>query len=174
METNDTNNYLLKKQIRKEAMKRISGNYALTNEMLHLHWNEIDWKELSSNITINWTSEILDHWKDEINWHQLSQNSGDNLLIGEFLERFKDYWDWKELSDNSNFKISYELIDKYIDRWDWNKLINRYFDDDLYSMDFYLRYQKYIPMDKFEDSLLWEAIVAAERDAIEKDLIMGK
>ena len=63
---------------------------------------------------------------------------------------------------------------KYIDRWDWNKLVNRYFDDDLYSMDFYLRYQKYIPFEILEGSLLWEAIVTDERDAIEKELIFGK
>ena len=62
METNNTIETLLKTQIRKEAMKKISSDFALTNDMIHQYWHELDWKELSDNREINWTTEMIEKY----------------------------------------------------------------------------------------------------------------
>ena len=175
METNNTIEALLKKQVKKEAMKRISSEFALTNDMIHQYWHDLDWHEISDNREINWTTEMLDRWKNEIDWKQLSKTSNEILLSPEIIERYKDFWDWQELSDNSDLKLSYELIDKYIDRWDWAKLINGHWrEEEIYSLDFLKRYQQYIPVDELEDSSLWYAIVDEAVENIKKDMIFGK
>ena len=175
METNNTIDALLKKQVRKEAMKRISSNFALTNEMIHRYWHELDWHEISDNSEINWTTEMLDRWKGEIDWHALSQTSNENLLTPEMIERYKDLWDWHELSDNCNLHLTYELIDKFIDCWDWSKLIGGHWrEETLYSLDFFKRYHQYILIEKFEDSALLDSIIVEAAENIKKDMISGK
>lgn len=175
METNNVIETLLNKQIRKEAMKKISSDFALTNDMIHQYWHELDWKEVSDNREINWTTEMLDRWKNEIDWTMLSQTSNEILLSPEMLEKYKDLWDWHELSDNSDLTLSYELIDKFIDRWDWKRLIRSHWREDrLFSLDFLKRYQQYIPVDELEDSALWDAIVDETVENIKKDMIFGK
>lgn len=175
METNETIEALLKKQVRKEAMKRISSHFALTNEMLHRYWHELDWKEISDNSEINWTTEVIDHWKDEIDWNVLSQTSNENLLTPEMIERYKDLWDWHELSENSYLKLTYELIDKFIDRWDWKALINSHWrEDTLFSLDFLKRYQQYISVENLEESALWDSIIDEAVENLKKDMIFGK
>lgn len=175
METNNTIETLLKKQVRKEAMKRISSHFALTNEMLHRYWHELDWEEISDNSEILWTTEMIDHWKDELDWHVLSQTSNENLLTPEMIERYKDYWDWTDLSENSYLKLTYELLDKYIDKWNWKALINCHWrENSLFSLDFLKRYQQYIPVEDLEESALWDCIVDEAVDKIKKDMIFGK
>ena len=67
------------------------------------------------------------------------------------------------------------MIDKYIDRWDWAKLINGHWrEEEIYSLDFLKRYQQYIPVDKLEDSALWDAIIDEAVENIKKDMIFGK
>ena len=43
METNKVNDYLMKKMIQKEAMKKISADYPLTDELLMEYRNDLDW-----------------------------------------------------------------------------------------------------------------------------------
>ena len=175
METNNTIEALLKKQVKKEAMKKISADFALTNDMIHQYWHELDWHEISNNREINWTTEMLDRWKNEIDWSMLSQTSNELLLSPEIIERYKVLWDWHELSDNCNLTLSYEMIDKYIERWDWAKLIRSHWrEEKLFSLDFLKRYQQYIPVDELENSALWDAIIDEAVENIKKDMIFGK
>ena len=95
--------------------------------------------------------------------------ANEEILIPELIEKFKDRWDWSELSDNTDLKLTYDLIDKYIGRWDWDRLINRGWYNNscyLYSIEFFNRYAQYIPMEDFENSSLWNAIVEEEENAI--------
>lgn len=115
MEANKLGDYLLKDTIRKQAMKSISANYPLNNEMLNKYPNELDWEEVSDNDNISWTVAMIDRWKNILNWKVFSQTSNEAILTLEILEKFKDQWDWGELSGNQCLKLTFDLIDKYID-----------------------------------------------------------
>ena len=173
MEANKLGDYLLKETIRKQAMKSISANYPLNNEMLNKYPNELDWEEVSDNDNISWTVAMIDRWKNILNWKVFSQTSNEAILTPEILEKFKDQWDWGELSGNQSLKLTFDLIDKYIDRWDWDRLINRWLDEEskIYSWDFLHRYEQHIPVEDFENSCLFNALVLEEATTIQKGLI---
>ena len=175
METNKVNDYLMKKMIQKEAMKKISSDYPLNDELLMKYSNDLDWEEVSGNSNIKWTAAMINYWGDRLNWKTFSERANEEILIPELIEKFKDRWDWSELSDNTDLKLTYDLIDKYIGRWDWGRLINRgWYNNscDLYSIEFFNRYAQYIPMEDFENSSLWNAIVEEEENAIKKAIML--
>ncbi len=156
-------------------MKKISSDYPLNDELLMEYSNDLDWEEVSGNSNIKWTAAMINCWGDRLNWKTFSERANEEILIPELIEKFKDRWDWSELSDNSDLKLTYDLIDKYIDRWDWDRLINRGWyssESELYSIDFLNRYVKYIPMEDFEKSNLWDAIVEEEENAIKKAIML--
>ena len=114
MEANKLGDYLLKETIRKQAMKSISANYPLNNEMLNKYPSELDWEEVSDNDNISWTVAMIDRWKNILNWKVFSQTSNEAILTPEILEKFKDQWDWGELSGNQSLKLTFDLIDPFI------------------------------------------------------------
>ena len=50
MEAKNLGNYLTQKLVHKCAMKSVSTEYPLTDEMLKKYRNELDWDEVSSRI----------------------------------------------------------------------------------------------------------------------------
>ena len=175
METNNMQDFLLKKQIRKEAMESISENFPLTKEMMKAYLHELNWTMVSRNSNINWTPELIKTFENQIDWKEFSGCADEKLLCAEIIEQFKDKWDWKELSENSNLKFSYELLDKYIDKWDWSAIIQwrpwgR--DNHTFSFDFLKRYQDRIPVDELENSALWSDIIDEEAEAIKKEMLL--
>ena len=175
METNNMQDYLLKKQIRKEAMERISEDYPLTREMMKSYRNELDWSKVSRNSSINWTPDLINDFANLIDWKEFSGSIDEKLLCAEIIEQFKDKWDWTELSGNCSLKLTYELLDKYIDRWDWSAIIQwRRWDreNNILSFDFLKRYQERIPVDELEDSALWSDIVEEEAETIKKEMLL--
>ena len=124
MEKQQLNDYLLNKQIRKEAMKEISSDFALTEAMMREYRNELDWSEVSQNRNIMWSASMIEFLKRRIDWSVFSSHVNEKALTPNIIERFKDNWDWKELSGNECLHLSYELVDKYVDKWDWPSLIN--------------------------------------------------
>ena len=182
MEKQDLASALLKKQIQKEAWENISRNYPLTENMLMRHSSDLNWEEVSRNSSIHWDVGMLERFRSRIHWEVFSRNADDDILSEEVIEKFKDSWDWSELSGNSSLPLSYELIDKYIDRWDWNQLTNhcyriRYRIHDgrsiILGMDFFERYQQYIPIEDLERSAVWSNMVDEEEEAIKRELIVG-
>lgn len=180
MEKKDLASALLKKQIQKEAWENISRNYPLTENMLMRHSSDLNWEEVSGNSSIHWDVGLLELFRGRIDWKVFSRNADDDILSEEVIEKFKDSWDWSELSGNSSLPLSYELIDKHIDRWDWNQLTNNYHRHCIHggrrnvlNMDFFERYQQYIPIEDLERSALWSNMVDEEEEAIKKELIMG-
>ena len=185
MEKQDLASALLKKQIQKEAWENISRNYLLTENMLMQHSSDLNWEEVSRNSSIHWDVGMLDRFRGRIDWKVFSGNADDDILSEEVIEKFKDNWDWSELSGNPNLPLCYNLIDKYIDRWDWNQLTNNYHRlrnrhcihdgrSILFGMDFFERYQQYIPIEDLERSAVWSNMVDEEEEAIKRELIMGR
>ena len=175
METNKTQDFLLKKQIRKEAMDRISLEYPLTAEMLKNYSDELNWTKVSNNASINWSIDMIKAFEYYIDWTEFSEFVSEKLLYDEVIDRFKDKWDWKALSNNNGLKLTYELLDRYIDRWDWSAIIKRgewNKREDIFSLEFLKRYQDRIPMEELENSELWMDIVEKEMDAIKKEMIL--
>ena len=76
--------------------------------------------------------------------------------------------------DNPSFEgWSYHLLDKFADEWGggWSYLINNQRLAYLFSVDFVVRYQRHIPWNELEGSLLGEKVREELCRAKEKDLI---
>ena len=182
MEKQDLASALLKKQIQKEAWENISRKYPLTERMLMQNLSELDWKKVSRNPSIHWDVDMLERYRCSIDWEVFSGNADNEILSEVVIEKFKDKWDWSELSGNPNLPLSYELIDKYIDRWDWARLIDHchyhYHNNrgeikgKVLNMEFFNRYQQYIPAEALENSQLWNRLVDEEEEAIKRELIL--
>lgn len=68
-----------------------------TIPMVQKFKNLIDWKRFSSYASENFlTEETLETFKDKWDWKELSSNRSLNLTE-ELLEKFIDKWDWKEI-----------------------------------------------------------------------------
>lgn len=81
--------------------------------------NSLNWKSLSRNKKIEWSSKIIDKFIDKWNWSSLSRNETvpfDQELIYKFSER----WDWDSFSYNDKFPWSFELVDKYEDKLEFS------------------------------------------------------
>lgn len=197
MEKQQLNDYLQSKQLRAEAFKELSGSYPLTEEMMLAFQNELDWTKVSDNRSISWCAAKVERWKNRIDWKAFSSNVDTKFLTPNNIERFKDYWDWGALSGRYDLIYTCELIDKYLDRWNWAKLINNYYNNvqryfyhshysrlgrrtdydpkhisyQLPPRAFLERYQQYIPVENFENSALWNALVEDEKTRIEQELV---
>jgi len=176
METNDLGDYLIRKNVRKEAMREISRDYPLNEEMLKKYRNELDWAEVSDNSNIGWTVAMIERWKNKLDWKVLSNTSNTALLTTEVIEKFKNQWDWETLSMNTDLILSFDLIDKFIDCWDWSNLINRQFhnEDGFSYWELLSRYRQYIPVEDIERTCLWSFLVDEEISVIRKELVLGE
>jgi hypothetical protein len=175
METNDLGDYLIRKNVRKEAMSKISRDYPLNEEMLKKYRDELDWAEVSDNSNIGWTVAMLERWKNKLDWKVLSNTSNATLLTTEVIEKFKDLWDWETLSGNPKLMLSFDLLDKFIDCWDWSNIIDRYvLNDKTPSWELFRRYRQYIPVENIERTWLWDFLVEEEVSAIKKELVLGE
>ena len=175
METNDLGDYLIRKNVRKEAMSKISKDYPLNEEMMKKYRDELDWAEVSDNSNIGWTVAMIERWKNKLDWKVLSNTSNTTLLTTEVIEKFKDRWDWETLSGNTKLTLSFDLIDKFIDYWDWSNIIDRYvLSDEVPSWELLRRYRQYIPVGNLEKSFLWDYLVEEEISVIRKELVLGE
>ena len=86
METNNVNDYLMKKMIQKEAMKKISSDYPLNDELLMKYSNDLDWEEVSGNSNIKWTAAMINFWSNRLNWKTFSERANEEILIPELIE----------------------------------------------------------------------------------------
>ena len=114
--------------------------------MLEKHKTKVDWKEISKNSNIVWTPAMLDKFRKCIDWKVLSNTGCETILTEETQEQFKVYWDWSEL----------------IDRWR---------EEELYTLDFMERYADKIPSSKLQDSRLWTALVEKRAKDLKLEVI---
>ena len=110
---------------------------------------------------------------------EISDRKGDwsFVLTEPYLEKYANQMDQLflfGLSYDSSFEgWSYYLLDKLADKWGvgWSYLINNQRLAHLFSVDFVVRYQRYIPWDELEGSLLGEKVREELCGAKGKDLI---
>ena len=75
---------------------------------------------------------------------------------------------FSELSARRN-----ELLEKYADLWDWNEII-RIWRNSIYEdkgIDFYDKFQEYIPASKLQNSALWNEMVEQQMNSLIRDII---
>lgn len=162
---------IIAQELTKEAWKKLSREFKWTEELLKKYQYDIDWEALSQNSDMLWTSSILDNYSHRIDWKTLSSYADERLLTPKNIEEFVNKWDWNELSANCNLKLSFELLDKYFTKWDWECIINRWRQDDLFSLEFFERYKEYIPGEEFQSSSLWDSLVEKQMAKIEQEIL---
>ena len=128
-----------------EAWGNISGNFPFSEAQLEKFADKLDWKEVSGNTNILWTSQML--------------------------EKFKDNWNWEELSDNSC--LTPELIDRFADYINWKALINNWSCCQKFATEEFVRkYSDRIPACDFKGSCLWRELVERKEKQIKKQICL--
>jgi hypothetical protein len=107
----------------------ISFRCTLTHEQLRKYQNILEWSFLVCSHSINWTTEIMDEFKDRIfekddPYPEINNNSSLPWSI-EFIERYKDLWDWELLGQNDKVignpeirKYFYSYLYEYIEQYE--------------------------------------------------------
>jgi hypothetical protein len=81
----------------------ISHWFKLTHQQLTSFQTLLNWDYIVCNLAINWTSEIMDEFKDRVFIDELYPkiNINDSLPWSiEFIERYEDRWNWYLLGRN--------------------------------------------------------------------------
>lgn len=112
---------------------------------LEKYKDKVDWTEISKNEDIPWDALMLEHFKNYIDWKQLSNNNNRKLFTHANLKAFADYWDWSALSENWKINWTFSLLNRYADRWDWKKIVDNDSLEAMFSIDFVVKYRRYLP-----------------------------
>ena len=164
-------NEFMEKVLNDSAWKELAGNFQWTEQMLEKHKTKVDWKEIYKNSNIVWTPAMLDKFRKCIDWKVLSNTGCETILTEETQEQFKVYWDWSVLSGNSDLNLNYQMIDRFIDLWDWSELIDRWREEELYTLHLMERYADKIPSSKLQDSRLWTDLVEKRAKDLKLEVI---
>ena len=152
-----TSNEFLNSVLEDAAWKELSGKISFTMEMLDNYSKKLDWYEISRNREILWTFDGLLKFSGKIYWDIFSSNFPDSFINEVFLEKFADRIDWNIISDRDCFYNNWYLLEKFADRADWNKIISNW--DIEKPVEFFNKFENYIPMSKFQTSRLWDKFV---------------
>lgn len=140
----------------------MSDSFVWNEEFLEQYKDHVDWEKISECGNVLWDFSLLEHFKDYINWKKLSAvRNSKKLHTEKNLEAFADYWDWSELSRNPSLDWTFSLIDRYADRWDWKEIADNFTlaSNNMFSIDFMLRYQKYLsPLEELKDTFLGRCV----------------
>lgn len=168
-----TNDDFMRNILIEEAHKKLSSNFSWSETLLEKYQNCVDWNSISSNDNIQWTIPMITKFFKRINWSTFSECNNDTVLLPEVIEAFKHKWDWHKLSGNPNVPFTDELLEKYADLWDWNEIIgiwgNSIYEDK--GIDFYDKFQEYIPASKLQNSALWNEMVEQQMNSLIRDII---
>lgn len=164
-----TNNDFLNSVLETEAWKEISGYELLSMDILDKYADKLDWKEISENSNIIWTLEGINKFAGRLNWSDFSQNCPDHFINEITLQKFAHRWDWKAISNRACFYNDWTLLEKFADKADWSEVItNRNIEKPL---EFFNRFQQYVPMAKLQDSHLWNSMVEARAKRILQEVV---
>lgn len=159
MTTRRLSNEFMEEMLNDAAWEDLAADFAWTEQLLEKYEDKLNWEKISDNVNILWTQSMLDKFRNRIDWNALSSNSNKLLFTKANLIRFKNYWNWSELSSNNFFKPSPDILEELKDMFNWGELINRYFEDELYSFDFLEQVIDKIPLSQLQTSQLWSSIV---------------
>ena len=168
-----TNNDFMQNILNEEAWKDLSSDFEWTETLLEKYQNKVNWDEISSNSRVQWTVPMIKKFARRINWSNFSSTAEERFVTPDLIETFKDLWDWHELSNNSDVDLTYELLEKYADLWDWEKIIdawrNKVFEGK--GVQFYNKFQQYIPASKLQNSSLWREMVDEQKQNLIAEII---
>lgn len=164
-----TNNEFLNSVLETEAWKEVSVRESLSMSMLERFADKVDWDELSGNQNVLWTVDGISKFANRINWNEFSRSCLDTLISEMTLRKFANKWDWKNLSNRDAIYNNWSLLEKFADKVDWGEVINNWSIEK--PLEFFARFQQYIPMAKLQDSSLWRAMIEARAKRLLQDAI---
>lgn len=77
------------------------------------------------------------------------------ITSNDFLNSVLEAEAWKEVSQSGS--LSMTMIEKFADKVNWGEVITNWNIEK--PLEFFSRFQQYIPMSKLQDSRLWNAMV---------------
>lgn len=154
-----TSNDFLNSVLENEAWKEVSQCGYLSMAMVEKFADNLDWEEVSGNSHVIWTVEGINKFANRIHWDEFSRSCPENLLSETTLQKFASKWDWKALSNRDDIYNNWHLLEKFADKVNWGEVITNWHIEK--PLEFFSRFQQYIPMCKFQDSRLWNAMVEA-------------
>lgn len=152
-----TSNDFLNSVLEAEAWKEVSQSGSLSMTMIEKFADKLDWEEVSGNSNVIWTVEGINKFANRIHWDEFSRSCPENLLSESTLQKFASKWDWKALSNRDDIYNNRRLLEKFADKVNWGEVITNWHIEK--PLEFFSRFQHYIPMSKFQDSRLWNAMV---------------
>lgn len=154
-----TCNDFLNSVLETEAWKEVSQSGSLSMTMIEKFADKLDWEEVSGNSNVIWTVEGINKFANRIHWDEFSRSCPENLLSESTLQKFASKWDWKALSNRDDIYNNWRLLEKFADKVNWDEVITNWNIEK--PLEFFSRFQQYIPMSKLQDSRLWNAMVEA-------------
>lgn len=164
-----TNNEFLNSVLEAEAWKEISDDESLSMNMLDRYADKLDWDEISENRNIIWTPDGINKFASRLNWSDFSQSCPDHIINEVTLQKFANRWDWKAISNRDCFYNDWTLLEKFADKADWSEVISNWNIEK--PLEFFARFQQYIPMAKLQDSRLWNSMVEARAKRIMQEAV---
>lgn len=164
-----TKNEFLNSVLEAEAWKQVSQSESFSMDMLERYADKLDWEEISGNRDVLWTLDGINKFINRIDWDEFSSSCPDHIICEATLEKFGNRWDWKAISNRSCFYNNWSLLDKFIDKADWSEIITNW--DIEKPLEFFSRYQQYIPMSKLQDSRLWNTMVETRAKGIMQEAV---
>lgn len=124
--------------------------------------NIVDWSHLSENISYDIDVKLfIEIYKHKINWKSLSKNR-EIRWTSSLINKYNNQLDFKILSNNHNISLSQELILKYLEKWDWNNNIisdHKHFDVTLSGLCFNPNFPINVDfIEKIKDYIDWRAL----------------
>ncbi|MDE6809009.1 MAG: hypothetical protein K2J42_02840 [Muribaculaceae bacterium] len=164
-----TKNEFLNSVLEAEAWKEISQSESLSMDMLEKYVDKLDWDEVSGNTKVLWTIDGINKFINRIDWDEFSRSCSDHLICESVLMKFSNRWDWKALSNRDCFYNNWSLLEKFTDKADWSEIITNWSIEK--PLEFFARFQQYIPMSKLQDSRLWNEMVEARAKSIMQEAV---
>jgi len=137
-------------------METISSNEFLNSVLETEAWKELSERESLSMDILEKFADKLD-WEEIIHWEEFSRSCPDNLISETSLHKFENRWDWKNLSNRDRIYNDWNLLEKFADKVNWGEVITNWNIEK--PLEFFSRFQQYIPMSKLQESRLWDSLV---------------
>lgn len=114
-------------------IKDFSLHYPFGIDQLEEWADILDWQEVSSNLKVKWTDEVIRNFKDRWNWYNLLfTNHSIQCLSKELLEECSNKWDWLyptsegilEYRCHYLSQVDSKLSELFLDLYFYSKSIN--------------------------------------------------
>lgn len=184
---------LIEKYSRQLNWRAICSNSKLPwiEENLLKRWEkQLNWYGLASNELLlqdlTFFENNLVKWlADPFNYFGMLSRNSALPWSAQFIDRFIDFWDWEWLCMNEGVPWDNELINQYIDKVEWGG--REYSPDNSFrvkggltsnenldwTIDFMLRYEKYIDFDELFNDAVWDKVFKPYMDDMLIDTILG-